>query len=315
MSLPLRHARRVVNPAWRRCAGLQLLLLASLLCGAVHATAATHALVMWIGNYAQAEARLKGAEVDGRLGVQIARALGAVGSTQLVQLKDQQLALQPLREALRLLRQRVSAGDTVVIYFSGHGLRLRKADGPGCREGLVAYDNRLYFDTVLRSDLEAVAAVAERVIVFNDSCHAGGTITKGFSMPGATGDDDVQIKAYPLPERVVAMPGTAADACSVPSNAVAKSFALGLPEDRLVYLAAARDDEVAYSTASGSLASLAWAACLVEPATDTDHDGHISAAELNACAQHRIDQRRPLLPQHLQVVLGAGQRLMRTPLR
>lgn len=288
----------------------------SLLCGAVNVTAATHALVMWIGNYAQAEARLKGAEADGRLGVQIAQALGAVGRTQLVLLKDQQVALQPLRDAVRLLRQRVNRGDSVVIYFSGHGLRLSKAGGPGCREGLVAHDNRLYFDTVLRSDLEAVAEVAERVIVFNDSCHAGGAITKGFSLPDTNaGDDDVQIKAYPLPERVAATPGTAADACSVPSNAVAKSFTLGLPEDRLVYLAAARDDEVAYSTPSGSLASLAWAACLADPAADTDRDGHISAAELNACAQRRIDQRKPLLPQHLQVVLGPRQRLLRTPSR
>lgn len=283
-------------------------LTACLLAAAGGAGAATQALVMAIGNYPQREARLKGAPEDARLGAAIARQLGAAPSRAL---RDEQLPLDDMRQVLNDFKRRLRPGDTAVIYFSGHGVRTGKHTGPGCREGLVAFDNRVYFDTLLRDDLDAIAETAGRVILFNDSCHAGGAITKQFELPWpGDGDDGYQIKSLPLP-----IEASATADCSRPSNLTPKQLSPQALAARIIYLAAARADEVAFSTPQGSLASQGWAACLADPGADRDRDGYVTASELTTCAQEWIARRHPSHRQNLMTVMGSDERLMKTPAR
>lgn len=281
---------------------------------AMTANAATQALVMWIGDYPQPEARLKGSAADGRLGVQIAHQLGAITREQRVTLQDEQLDFEHLSRALEEFRNRLRPGDTAVIYFSGHGRRAAKVSAPGCREGLVAYDNRIYFDLFLRDELDAIAKVADRVIMFNDSCHAGGAVTKALYPRDLSNDDgdSYQVKVYPSDGRPAA---PASVDCNRPSNLKPKILPRGGLTGHIVYLAAAREDEVAYSTPAGSLATQGWAACLADPGADTNRDGFISAGELSACAQRWIERRHPRRTQHLEVVLGDAEHLIPAPRR
>lgn len=292
----------------------KVLVASGLMALAMSANAATQALVMWIGDYPQREARLKGSAADGRLGVQIAQQLGATIPGQLVRLKDEQLDFEHLSLALQDFRNRLRPGDTAVIYFSGHGRRTAKVSAPGCREGLVAHDNRIYFDIFLRDELDAIAKVASRVVMFNDSCHAGGAVTKALDQRELSHDDDdtYQVKVHPGDGRPAA---TASADCDRPSNLKPKSLPRGGLADRIVYLAAARDDEVAYSTPAGSLATQGWAACLADPAADSNRDGFVSAGELSACAQRWIERNHPRRTQHLEVVTGDAEPLIPAPRR
>lgn len=278
---------------------VQRLLCIALLLVAGAARAESYGLLLWIGNYAEPSAKLQGIRLDAELARDMLRLMG-VPRERTVELSDEQLDFATLRAALVRMRERLRPADTLVIYFSGHGKRLARAAQPGCQEGIVTVDGRLFLDALLQPELEALAGAAGRVIMFNDSCHSGGAATKRFD-PDAPA---AQPKAYPL-EPVLDEPvakGGASNApdstCTTPVNRSKAFGAPALPQDRMFYLAASADDEVAWATPQGSLATRAWHACLADPrGTDSDGDGRVSGAELAACASAWIARNEPKLRQ------------------
>ncbi len=286
----------------------------ALLAGLVRAD--SHALLMWIGNYAEPSAKLQGIHQDAVLARDMARRMG-VPRHRVTELSDAALDFPALRAALARLRTNLRSGDTLFVYFSGHGKRLARTTQPGCQEGLVTVDGRIYFDVLLQDELEALASSAGRVVVFNDSCHSGGMAIKSFSVDPNADADAFQPKAYPAEPAPTAKAAADEAACARAVNVAAKSFGAPgtLPTDKLFYLAASAADEVAWATPQGSLATRAWHACMVDEATDTNRDGQISGHELATCASRWIRQTAPRYSQTVTPLHNDRLPLLRTGTR
>ncbi len=272
----------------------------------------TRALILTIGDYIEPGAKLVGIQEDAQMALQIVQRLGA---RDIVQRADRQLTFRRLLQVLRELRERTRAGDTVIIYFSGHGRRFLAGESQTnltCVEALVTVDNGFFFDNALQAELEALASTAARVVMFNDSCHSAGAATKELDLGAGTGGSPAQPKAWPahLPgpdeaqiEASMKLASAEAQAaCSQVSNTGVRSFSLNPgPRDKLVYLAASAVNEVAWATKSGSQATRAWHRCITQPrlSDDTNRDGLLSADELARCAQGWVRAEFPTRPQRI----------------
>jgi metacaspase-1 len=272
------------------------------------AQAASHALLMWIASYAEPSAKLNGIKYDAERARQMAAQLG-VPPANIVERRDEQLSFAGMRAALAELAARVRPGDRVFIYFSGHGARYARAGAPGCQEGLVTHEGRLMLDVLLRGELERLAVNASQVVMFTDACHAGGMVSKGLN-PG--GDDAVQTKAYPLEliddvdQSKSAVPERA-EPCSVQVNLPKSLPGRGVfssdPSQRIFHLAAAAEDEAAFATPQGSVATQAWAACLSARLAATGD-------ALARCAQNWIAELRPSRRQTVTPTLNSQMPLL-----
>lgn len=264
-----------------------LVCIAMLLAAASAQGATKHALIMWIGNYAEPSAKLKGIEKDALAARRMAGMLG-VPPANIVELSNEKLNFQGMRSALRELTWRVSPGDEVFVYFSGHGARYSRAGQPGCQEGLVTHEGRLLVDAVLVAHLDEVALRAKRVVMMTDACHAAGVMNKA-ELRGW--QDNAQTKAYPaslLPDLADAKAGPdgrPVDRCAIQVNRD-KSLRSMAPSDRIIHLAAAAADEAAFTTPEGSLGTRAWAACL-------EKGVRTHARALAQCAQAWVNQQTP----------------------
>ncbi len=272
MKKPNSNIRRTAAAAAMSCLGL----LAS---AAVHAE--NHALIMWIGDYADSRNNLKGIDLDAMYAKEMAALMG-VPSTNIRELKNNQATLAGMSNALRGLTGRIKKDDKVFIYYSGHGYQFNKTGGQsGCSEGLVAYEAGIYHDEALRNDLDNLASKASQVIMFNDSCFSGGAATKSLDL-----DAENQTKAY----QGEVKSGSASDpgyVCNSAVNKMARDLEI-VGKQRganVFYLAASADNEVAFPSPRGSLATLAWSACMKDPATDTDRSGMITGEELAICSK------------------------------
>jgi hypothetical protein len=326
-----------MHHTWRTCC----VSLALMLAWALPAHAASHALLMWIGDYAEPSAKLRGIEHDAKLAADMSAWMG-VTKANTTMLTNRQATHEGMREAWAGLIKRVKSGDTVFIYFSGHGGQLGPGGSQGCNEGLATWDNRVYFDAQLRQHLDALARVASQVVMFNDSCFSGGAVSKSFGARGLDGSaDEAQIKAYPgqlsmpsgqdidgtspMADRLAAEQGrskggTVADGsvatgsvCGVAAN-VSKalgSFARALQAKGadVFYLAAAAANQAAFGCAKGSLATRAWAACMAP-----SKQRSITGQALAECAQRWVDKQpgrykqtiTPLLDTGITLRLGGG---------
>lgn len=257
--------------------------------GLVHAE--NHALIMWIGDYADPGARLDGIDLDAKQARSIALRMG-VPDGNIVELKNRELTLQGMSGAIQSLTRRIGKGDNVFLYYSGHGAQQTALAGASrkCSEGLVAQDLQLYFDQTLESDLGRLADKARQVVMMNDSCFSGGASRKGFFPPGSP-----KPKTLPVALKAALASGEADPACGTATNKGLMSKNLEVVPTRgagLLYIAAAADNEWSWATPEGSLATRAWAACLADPRADTDRSGSISGEELRLCAQRHIDDKQ-----------------------
>jgi metacaspase-1 len=297
-TLPLTRPPLHMSPHRTASTVLRATVAALITAAAAAAQAATHALIMTIGDYPDPKARLPGVLYDAGMAHALAEQMGATRAT-IKSLSDRQLDLASMLGALGELRQRVRPGDTVMIYFSGHGVRRYSAlsQTAGCEEGIVSFDHTPLLDRVLVDHLMAVATVADRVVMFNDSCHSGGGATRAFDA-GSASSSDFMAKSFPgtLRDVQAKVPNAPADACAIASNALgrsAKSFERSpAAERKLLYMAASATDEVAWSTDLGGMATIAWHHCLGQPRADQDGDGWLSGVELAACANAHVQSRR-----------------------
>lgn len=249
------------------------------------AQAENHALIMWIGDYQNPANNLNGIDKDARMANEMAQRMN-VPASNILEFKNQQLTLDGMRNAIRSLTNRIKEGDKVFIYYSGHGYQVNKQGGGGCTEGLVTYDANLYLDDALAADLDRLSNKASQVIMFNDSCFSGGAATKELGRSVTTTASGAPTKAYP---GEVKAPGAAAAGytCGQAVNKMARNLEISASKGgaQLFYLAASADNEVAYPSDKGSLATLAWSSCLKDPSADADGSGMITGRELVECSR------------------------------
>jgi Caspase domain/Domain of unknown function (DUF4384) len=259
-------------------------------------TVAAHALIMTIGDYQGNIPKLKGVPFDIATATDIARRLG-VPASNIQTLKDEQLTLDGMRKAFDDLEAKLGGDDQVFIYYSGHGGRqlVQEADGERCAESLISVDGRAFLDAEIEARLKRISAKTQKTIVFLDACHSGGVTTRALGNANAP----FSAKAY-----------NAGPSCVRPTNMVTRSLAAPKPPGsggaNFVHIAAARDSEVSLDQPGrGGVASQAWLACLAGAARDTDGSGGLSAGEIQACAQDRIDDKlknvQGFLPHHVSV--------------
>ncbi|QIL73077.1 DUF4384 domain-containing protein [Diaphorobacter sp. HDW4B] len=256
---------------------------AAVLCTLVGgARAENHALIMWVGEYADARQNLPGIDKDAALARGIARSMG-VADNNIVEVKNRDLTLEGMKLAVGQLVGRVQSGDRVFIYYSGHGGQVDAAGGK-CSEGMVAHDGSLYFDQQLQDDLDRLAGKAAQVIFMNDSCFSGGAATKD-----AGSSSGEVAKSYT--GTIKSAGGADGYACGDAVNKMTRSFAerASRQELQVLYIAASSDRELSYASSKGSTATVAWAQCLENAQTDTNRDGFLSGEELRQCAQTRIN--------------------------
>jgi len=245
-----------------------------------------HALIMGAGQYqVQGISQLKGIPQDMKSAAEIADRLGVPPANMTI-LQDGDLTLEGFRKSFEDLHARVKPGDDVFIYFSGHGGRQSIGDGGGsrCAESFITIDGKAFLDQELQTNLEKLSQTATKIIVFADACHSGGAATRSIAAKGE------------LVPKNASLPASGAAACSIPVNVVtrsiqSKSTTPGSGGKNFVYIAAAREDEVAFDSAkTGGVATQAWLACLRGEAEDSDRSGALTARELVECAQKRVNK-------------------------
>jgi hypothetical protein len=265
---------------------------------ALPAAAASHALIMTISAYQGGVPPLHGVAHDGESARSIARRMG-VKDANMRHYKDGELTLAGMQRAFDELQERVADGDQVFIYFSGHGGRqLVRVPGERCAESLITVEGMGFIDVELESRLKRLAAKAQKLVVLLDACHSGGATQRSL-----TGTKPAFSAKY--------FARSGVDACEQPINVLTRSLgasgrSAGSGAGNYVYIAAARDNEVSLDMpAKGGVATQAWRDCINGAATDRDGSGGLSAAEIQACAQGKINAQlkgiKGFLPHHVTI--------------
>ena len=276
-------------------------------------SAPTHAeirgLIMAIAEY-PAPAALPGVKYDVALAQKLAKWM-RVPDRNLTVIQNGALQLDGFRQTLQDFSDRVRPGDDVFLYYSGHGGRMevqREGARPQCAEAFVATDLKFFMDKDFKAWLQGISDKAAKVIVFADSCHSGGVVdAKGLSR---------SLSSEKLLPKTIAKAGSDSVNCE-PVNLAKTVVMTRSLRSNAVFIAAARDDEVAWSTSRGSIASMAWANCLEQGGLVKDGSGSVTVDELHQCAQRWIDEKG--YNQHLHVVgnnrIVLGFNNTSTPLR
>lgn len=259
------------------------------LCALTHASAyaENYALIMTI-DYANApdpKNRMPpaGIRADATMALQMAQKMG-VPDKNIIKRSNGLLILPSMNAALTELTQRIRPGDKVFIYYSGHGVQYLNTSGVGgkCTEAIYTADFKFFPDASLDAALTALTAKASEVVMFNDSCYSGGQITRNAAQLDSEGA---------VAKMVVLQPksGSANDlgyTCGEGINDIAWKRAIEkagkqASRPRLVYLAAAADNELAFALPRGSRATLAWHQCM-------NNRGMLTGNSMKECAQEAI---------------------------
>jgi hypothetical protein len=144
-----------------------------------------HALVIGVANYEEVNRLPEAVLNDARDVASVLQSSDYCGfpATNVRMLLDDQATLSAIKGALADLAATALPDDTVVIFFSGHGARLRQ--GAAETSALVSFDSKLrdpQRTTFSEADFSAALAQikAKRLLVLIDACHAGGAgVLKG----------------------------------------------------------------------------------------------------------------------------------------
>lgn len=237
-------------------------------------SADNHALILGV-RYGS-EAAIPGIELDVGHAREIARYWG-VDDGKMEHLPGD-ISEKAFIERLKQYGGRLGSGDALFVYFSGHGAR---AENPGssslrCREGLVFSNQNILWSQDIDLALIGLARKGVRVVFMMDACHSGGVANSR-----STRGNRLVAKSYPL------SPKNAGAPCSVVSNRRAAIDQEGVRgedvRDLVTLIAAAQEDEWAWASEQGSLATTGWLECL-------RNGGRMSLQGLPACVQRHVDQ-------------------------
>jgi hypothetical protein len=248
----------------------------------VHAPelSSNHALIITVSEYQRSP--LPGVLTDRKLANELAQRFG-VPPKNIVELSEQQVTRDGLKQALLDMNQVIMPGDKLYVYFSGHGARFfSKATGQ-CTESIVMQDMHVVTNVEFANMLKPLSAKTDKTIVMLDSCHSGGVAQAATSRAVAS-----------LMQRPKFSAEASSPQCSLAVNLGSFSQARGVDfsntDHNLVILAAARNNEVAWDTSKGGALTYNFERCLGGDARDTDHSGSLSMQELTACVQARLDK-------------------------
>lgn len=136
---------------------------------------------LFVGVSRFADPDIRSLETPGRDAMEFAKAMKEVGGLKhAIILLDDEATLQGVTRAIseKLLRA-TKAGDSILIYWSGHGgqMQVPEVEG-GFSEYLIPYDGKLDTQAGMLTDREFGKLVAQlpgrQVIVILDACHSGG---------------------------------------------------------------------------------------------------------------------------------------------
>jgi len=279
------------NARWAACAWLCVC--ASTLCRAqapqpapavqagIHAPTqlSNHALIITVSEYARSP--LPGVLTDRKLGVELAQRFG-VPPENIVELSEQQVTREGLKQALASMNQTLLPGDKLFVYFSGHGARFFSKASGQCTESIVMQDMRVVTNTEFAQMIKPLSSKADKTIVMLDSCHSGGLAQTASS------------RALSAGMRAKFSPEASSPQCSVAVNPgsflQSRGIDLNTTDNNLVILAAARKNEIAWDTSKGGALTYNFEQCLSSGTADADHSGAISMQELTDCVQARLDK-------------------------
>ena len=240
-----------------------------------------HALIITVSEYQRSP--LPGVLTDRKLANELAQKFG-VPARNVVELSEQQVTRDGLKDALATLNQSIMPGDKLYVYFSGHGARFYSKATSQCTESIVMQDMHVVTNTEFAAMLKPLSSKTDKTIVMLDSCHSGGVAE-------AAG---VRSLAARMKQRPKYSDEASSPQCSVAVNLGSFSQARGVDfnttDHNLVILAAARNNEVAWDTSKGGALTYNFGQCLTGAAADTDHSGSLSMQELTACVQARLDK-------------------------
>lgn len=267
---------------------LALSLLVALMVSAIDCHAKGVALILSISDYGPDTPALEGVAHDRASADLFAAQLGVAPEHRLY-FADQELTRDGFDSAFNALDRQVSDGDSVFIYYSGHGFRTQRRDAPPgvCVSSLITADQRSFREDELMARIEALSLRASQVVVMLDACHSGGSVEARRASTRSLGGSGQRFR----PRQYVSPDG---DKCKTISNVTpARTAAMralpGQGGDNIVIFAAARPDEVSLDDPEkGGLATSSLAACLTT-ALDGDASGMVTYQELMTCAQARID--------------------------
>jgi hypothetical protein len=240
-----------------------------------------HALIITVSEYRRSP--LPGVLIDRKLGLELARRFG-VPPQNIVELSEDEVTREGLKQALASMSQAVMPGDRLYIYFSGHGARyFNKATGQ-CTESIVMQDMHVVTNSEFAGMLKPLSAKTDKTIVMLDSCHSGGVAHAASSREIGSAS---QMRAKFSPE-------ASSPQCSLAVNdrsfSQTRAADLNTTDNNLVILAAARNNEVAWDTSKGGALTYNFGQCLDGGAADSDRSGALSMQELSACVQSRLDK-------------------------
>jgi Caspase domain/Domain of unknown function (DUF4384) len=249
-----------------------------------------HALIVGVGEYANTKiASLTGVTHDIDSAQRMAHEMG-IPDSNIVVLRDTQATLGAIKQALIALNEKVSEGDRVFFYFSGHGTRWFDAtiNDQTCTEALVPTDGQPLTNQAIAALLKPISDKTDKLLVFYDACHSGGIIsaplkTRSIAQEGLT-----------LMPKIAA--NLAPEQCSVPTNMRTRSLTgesvkLGGLNENIVHISSSRSDEVSFDQPGrGGIATQAFRDCMFGEAKDLDGSGSLTVSEIMACAQLKVDK-------------------------
>jgi hypothetical protein len=241
-----------------------------------------HALIITVSEYQRSP--LPGVLTDRKLATELASRFG-VPPQNIVQLSEQQVTREGLKQAFAGLSETIMPGDKLYVYFSGHGARyFNKATGQ-CTESIVMQDMRVVTNAEFAGMVKPLSAKTDKTVVMLDSCHSGGVAnaasSRALSSPVAAQRPKFSAEAS-SPQCALAV--------NLGSFSSSRGVDLNTTDHNLVILAAARNNEVAWDTSKGGALTYNFSQCLGGAATDTDHSGSLSMQELTDCVQARLNK-------------------------
>jgi hypothetical protein len=243
-----------------------------------------HAIIITVSEYQRSP--LPGVLTDRKLATELARRFG-VPPQNIVELSEQRVTRDGLRQALAGMNQTIMPGDRLYVYFSGHGARFFSRATGQCTESIVMQDMHVVTNAEFAAMLKPLSAKTDKTIVMLDSCHSGGVAHAASSRAAAS----LNLRAKYSAE-------ASSPECSLAVNlgtfSQARGVDLNTTDNNLVILAAARNNEVAWDTSKGGALTYNFEQCLAGGATDADHSGSLSMQELTACVQARLDKTQEL---------------------
>lgn len=252
------------------------------------------ALLVGIGKYQIKQADLPGIEIDLDAMRRVALAAG-FHEENIVVLSDQDATLANFRIVFqREIKRGVSAGDRVLIYFSGHGTQVPDRNGDekdDIDEALMMHDTRRRYsdgeqrleNVLLDDEFEDLLAdiPTNEVLVVVDACHSG-TVTRYLSLDGSESREQV-------PKSFVY------DGMPSPSNMATRDIHDSTSGHyNYVALTASRDDQLAIATSDGSVFTTALSTVVHEA---KQNNSVLTLAELHEAVVREV--RRNVAPERL----------------